>query len=201
MNEEVSFGYWLKQRRKYLDLTQDKLAQRVACATSTMQKIEAGKRRPSPEFAGRIADVLDVESDKRVAFIEFARGGRSPAVSELFHPPANLPAQLTPLIGREHDVAEVRKRLLRADTRLITLVGPPGIGKTRLSLQVASEVRGRFVDGVFFVPLAPVTDLDLVAPTIAQTLGLKESGRHTPIDHLCDYLRFKFMLLVLDNFE
>lgn len=201
MNEEISFGYWLKQRRKGLDLTQDEMAGRVGCTTSMLQKIEAGRRRPSPEFAGRLVEILDIEPDKRLAFVEFARGSQTLAVYELFRPPANLPAQSTPFIGREQDVADVRQRLLRDDTRLVTLVGPPGIGKTRLSLQVAAEVRDRFADGVFFIPLAPVTDPDLVAPTIGQILGLKESGRLTPMDHLCDYLRFRLMLLVLDNFE
>lgn len=201
MNEEISFGYWLKQRRKGLDLTQDEMAGRVGCTTSMLQKIEAGRRRPSPEFAGRLAEILDIEPDKRLAFVEFARGSQTLAVYELFRPPANLPAQSTPFIGREQDVTDVRQRLLRDDTRLITLVGPPGIGKTRLSLQVAAEVRDRFADGVFFIPLAPVTDPDLVAPTIGQILGLKEGGRLAPMDHLCDYLRFRLMLLVLDNFE
>lgn len=159
MNEEISFGYWLKQRRKGLDLTQDEMAGRVGCTTSMLQKIEAGRRRPSPEFAGRLVEILDIEPDKRLAFVEFARGSQTLAVYELFRPPANLPAQSTPFIGREQDVADVRQRLLRDDTRLVTLVGPPGIGKTRLSLQVAAEVRDRFADGVFFIPLAPVEGL------------------------------------------
>jgi predicted ATPase/DNA-binding XRE family transcriptional regulator len=201
MKDEVSFGYWLKQRRKGLDLTQGQMAHQVGCAISTLQKIEADRRRPSPEFAGRLADILGVESVKRPAFVEFARGGQALAVYELFRPPSNLPAQSTPLIGRKCDVANVRKRLLRDDTRLVTLVGPPGIGKTRLSLQVAADVRDRFDDGVFFIPLAPVTDPDLVAPTISQTLGLKDSGRLTQTDHLCDHLKFRVVLLVLDNFE
>ncbi len=201
MKEEFAFGHWLKQRRKRLDLTQEKLAGRIGCATSTLQKIEAGKRRPSRDFAGRIAAVLNVEPDKRPAFIAFARGSQEILVYELFLPPANLPAPATPLIGRKAEVADVCKRLLREETRLITLVGPPGVGKTRLSLQVASEVRHRFDDGVFFVPLAAITDTDLLAPTIARTLGLKESGHRAPSGHLCDYLRFKLMLLVLDNFE
>jgi predicted ATPase/DNA-binding XRE family transcriptional regulator len=201
MDEEVSFGYWLKQRRDRLDLTQDQFARQVGCATSTLQKIEAGRRRPSPEFAGRLAIILRVEPDKRPAFVEFARGGQELAGYELFRPPTNLPAGSTPLIGREDDVANVRRRLMRDDTRLVTLVGPPGIGKTRLSLQVAAEVRDRFDDGVYFVPLAPVSDRDLVTPAIVKILGLRESAHRAPVDRLCHYLRFRRMLLVLDNFE
>jgi predicted ATPase/DNA-binding XRE family transcriptional regulator/tetratricopeptide (TPR) repeat protein len=201
MKEEITFGHWLKQRRKGLDLTQENLAGQIGCATSTLQKIEADERRPSRDFAIRIAKVLKVEPEKRQAFVAFARGSQDLQVRELFLPPANLPAPPTPLIGRQAEVAVVCNRLLREDTRLITLIGPPGVGKTRLSLQVASEVRHRFDDGVFFVPLAAITDADLLAPTIARTLGLSESGHRSPGDHLCDYLRYMLLLLVLDNFE
>ncbi len=201
MKGEVPFGRWLQRRRKELDLTQDELALQIGCATSTLQKMEAGRRRPSPEFAGRLAEILDVDLDKRQAFIRFARGSANPAVFDLFRPPTNLPAQSTPLIGREEDVAAVRQRLLNDDTRLVTLVGPPGIGKTRLSLEVAAEARDHFQDGVYFVPLAPVTDVSLIAPAIIRALNLRLNGRVPPLDYLCGYLRFKRMLLLLDNFE
>jgi predicted ATPase/DNA-binding XRE family transcriptional regulator/Tfp pilus assembly protein PilF len=201
MKEEIAFGNWLKQGRKRLDLTQLKLADQIGCAISTLQKIENSERQPSREFARRIAEVLNVAPVDLPAFIAFARGSQDLRVCELFLPPTNLPAAPTPLIGREAEVADVCKRLLRQETRLITLLGPPGVGKTRLSLQVASEVRPCFDDGVFFVPLAAITDSDLFAPSIARTLGLKDSGHRAPVDHLCDYLRLKKMLLVLDNFE
>lgn len=201
MKEEISFGHWLKQRRKGLDLTQEELAGRIGCATSTLQKIEAGKRKPSSDFARRIAEILKIKPDEQPAFIAFARGKQDVLVRELFLPPANLPIPPTPLIGRNEEVADVCKRLLREDTRLITLTGAPGVGKTRLSIQVAHEVRHCFDDGVFFVPLAAITDADLIAPNIARTLGLSKSGHRSPADHLCDYLRYKIMLLVLDNFE
>jgi predicted ATPase len=83
-------------------------------------------------------------------------------------------------------------RLMRDDTRLVTLVGPPGIGKTRLSLAVAADVRDCFDDGVFFVALAPA---------VAQALGLKETTRQAPLDQLIHSLRDKLILLVIDNFE
>src|SRR5215203_7358885 len=84
--------------------------------------------------------------------------------------PNNLPAQLAPLIGRDKEVEAVCRLLKEAHTRLLTLVGPGGVGKTRLALQVAMETLGEFDDGVYFVELASITEADLVVPTIATTL-------------------------------
>ena len=113
----------------------------------------------------------------------------------------NLPVPLTPLVGREREVEAARGRLLRRDVRLLTLTGPGGIGKTRLALQVAADVLDEFRDGVFFVPLAPVSDPGLVPPTIAQALGMRESGGRPLAESLKDYLRDRAVLLVLDNVE
>ena len=113
----------------------------------------------------------------------------------------NLPVQLTPLIGREREVAAVGHLLQRQEVRLLTLTGPGGIGKTRLGLQVAAELTGEFSDGVFFVNLAPLIDPELVVPTIAQALGLKEAAGQPPLDLVSISLREKELLLLLDNFE
>ncbi|MBA2450883.1 MAG: adenylate/guanylate cyclase domain-containing protein, partial [Chloroflexi bacterium] len=115
--------------------------------------------------------------------------------------PNNLPIQATPFVGREHEVAAVREQLLCPEVRVLTLTGPGGTGKTRLSLQVAAELVDDFEDGVFFVPLAPTSDPTLVAATIAQALGLQEAEGRPLLDILKDYLRDKHPLLVLDNFE
>ncbi len=82
----------------------------------------------------------------------------------------SLPAQLTPLIGRRQEVAEVWALLQRPEVRLVTLTGIGGVGKTRLSLQVATDLLDDYPDGVCFVPLAPISDPDLVVPALAQTL-------------------------------
>ncbi len=114
-------------------------------------------------------------------------------------PPTNLPVQLTSFVGRSRELSEVKQLLSQG--RLLTLTGPSGSGKTRLALQVATELRGQFPDGVFFVPLAPVTDPALVASTIAQTLGLPETPGRSVVDTLKDDLRGQSALLLLDNFE
>jgi hypothetical protein len=113
----------------------------------------------------------------------------------------NLPAQATSLVGRELEVAQVCALLRRPDTRIVTLSGPGGAGKTRLGLQVAAELFDDFADGVFFVALAPLADPSLLLATIAQALGLR-SGEHLPLaDQLKAFLRERQLLLLLDNFE
>jgi predicted ATPase/serine/threonine protein kinase/DNA-binding CsgD family transcriptional regulator len=113
----------------------------------------------------------------------------------------NLPAQPSPLIGREQEIQAVYTLLGQPEVRLVTLTGPGGVGKTRLGLQVATDLLDDFPDGVRFIPLAPISDPDLVIPTIAQTLGIKEAGERPLLDLLQSFLRDKYLLLLLDNFE
>src|SRR5260370_34563866 len=93
----------------------------------------------------------------------------------------NLPGQLTPLIGRAQEIQAVCSLLRQPAVRLVTLTGPGGDGKTRLGLQVATELVDDFDDGVCFAPLAPISDPDLVAPTLARVLGLTEADDHAPL--------------------
>ena len=115
--------------------------------------------------------------------------------------PNNLPAQLTPLIGREREVDAVAQRLRREGIRLMTLIGPGGVGKTRLSLQVAATLLSFFKDGIFFVGLAPIRDPSLLLSTIGHTLGIGEVGARSLLESTISYLHEKEMLLILDNFE
>jgi predicted ATPase/class 3 adenylate cyclase len=122
-----------------------------------------------------------------------------PPVRSLDRTPNNLPVQVTTFIGREHEIAQGLSLLDGA--RLLTLTGPGGTGKTRLSLQLAAESAPRFPDGAFWVPLAPISDPELVPSTIAHSLGVQVSGKEAPLDRVVEHVRGKRMLLVLDNFE
>jgi predicted ATPase/DNA-binding winged helix-turn-helix (wHTH) protein len=112
---------------------------------------------------------------------------------------SNLPAALTSFVGRERELAEIKRLLPRSG--LLTLVGAGGIGKTRLALEVAAEVIDAFRDGVWFVDLAPLTASSQVTSAAAQVLGARESTEKPPIDVLCAYLKRRQLLLMLDNCE
>ncbi|TMD99437.1 MAG: hypothetical protein E6I80_28030, partial [Chloroflexi bacterium] len=112
-----------------------------------------------------------------------------------------LPHPLTPLFGREEVQEAVRTRLARPRVRMLTLTGAPGVGKTRLALAFASDVLEEFTHGVCFVPLAPISDPDLVISAIAHALGLQEHGKRPLFEYLSAFLRTKQLLLLLDNFE
>ena len=207
MNETLSSGAWMKRRRRELGLTQEALAERAGCSWETVRKIEAGTLRPSRQLAELLAIQLAVPAAERADFVRWLRATPLPAGEEQHRPAAplahtrNLPLVPTSLIGRATEVARLRRLLQQFEVRLVTLVGPPGIGKTRLALAVAASLRDEFADGVWFVELAPLTDAGLVLPAIAGTLGVTEDDKQMLRDKLLEYLHEKQVLLVLDNFE
>jgi predicted ATPase/DNA-binding XRE family transcriptional regulator len=206
-----SFGYWLKRRRKALDLTQAELASQVGCSAAAIRKLEAEERRPSVQIVERLAEIFNIPQNEQVTFLRFARGDwtltpsesieDSPWRTSTISPRSNLPASPTALIGREQEIAKLSEYLFNPSIRLITLIGPPGIGKTRLSIQAARVTLPNFSDGVFFVALAPLEDPNLLAPTIVQTLGFVERESKSPVERLKDGIGGKHILLVLDNLE
>jgi predicted ATPase/DNA-binding XRE family transcriptional regulator len=213
MGNALSFGAWVRQRRREQEWTQEALAVQVGCSPALIRKIEAGERRPSRQVAELLVERLAAAPDEAATMLRLARqdlrgpevAGVAPAPPEPdpvpAPPPTNLPTMLTPLLGRAPEVAAVRAYLAGPEVRLLTLTGPPGIGKTRLSLEVAGDLRDHFPDGVFFVGLAPISDPALVGATVAQTLGIQEAGSRRLQANLVQYLRDKRLLLVLDNFE
>jgi predicted ATPase/transcriptional regulator with XRE-family HTH domain len=215
--ESIPFGLLLKRQRRARDLTQEELAQQLGCASVTLHKIETGERRPSKQILERLAAILSLPPAEQPAFMAYARavypGGAPPPGGAAPEAPGsapwrrpdvharndNLPLQLTTLIGREREIVEVGSLL--GTTRLLTVTGSGGAGKTRLSLEVAAEALDTFKDGVWFVALAPLSDPGLIPDTVAEVLGLRNEQGRPLIETLLAHLHGKQLLLILDNCE
>src|SRR5512135_1608227 len=210
-----TFGEWLRQQRTHLKLTREQFAERVGCSVALLRKIEDGERRPSTQIAELIANSLNIPEADRATFVRVARGElnieRLPAVlkpsttstATALPTRNNLPVLPTPLIGRQREVEELRQLLRDPHCRLLTLVGPGGIGKTRLAIETASHVQAAFAEGVYFVPLAPVNSTRLIVPVTADALGFafQSASSAEPKTQLFNYLKEKQALLVVDNLE
>jgi predicted ATPase/transcriptional regulator with XRE-family HTH domain len=218
------FGHWLRRQRKALDLTQEQVAQGVGCSSKTIEKIEGGTRRPSRQVAELLATFFSIPADEQASFVTFARSQTSgvaaalstesylPASSEtdpsarsqeplLSVPPGNLPASPNAFIGRQQEKDRGRFYLRRHGVRLLTLTGPPGIGKSRLALELASSLANDFEGGTYLVRLAPINDHNMLASAIAGVLGVSESSREPPMRTVIRSLHGKRTLILLDNFE
>jgi predicted ATPase/Tfp pilus assembly protein PilF/DNA-binding XRE family transcriptional regulator len=208
---ELSFGEWLKRRRKAAGLTQQQLALQISCSTSALKKLEANVRRPSSQIVDQLSKFFNIRQEEQTAFLRFARGDWRSVPTEIKEdtpwrpstksPRSNLPASISLLVGREQAIADIRDYLSKEDIRLVTLIGPPGIGKTRLSIETARTELSKFPDGVFFVALAPLEDPSLIALTIVQALGFVETKNISVRQQLVDDIGGKQMLIVLDNCE
>jgi predicted ATPase/DNA-binding XRE family transcriptional regulator len=202
MPESISFGTWLRQKRRSLDLTQKAFADQIGCAEITVRRMEADGYKPSRELALTLFEKLGIPEPERSQWISFARGMSSlpgKSIPRPNKPTSNLPVSLTSFIGREKEQQEVVGLIDKR--RLMTLIGSGGVGKTRLSLKVGEQVLANYDDGVWFVELAPILDPLLVPRTVAIALGLPDEPQRPIIDMLCDYLREKKMLIILDNCE
>jgi len=208
-----TFGEWLQQQRRQRRLTRDEFAKRVGCSVSALQKIEYGERRPSTQIAELMANCLDVPLEERSIFVRVARGelstdrllSESKPIATLNNSSlkTNLPIFPTPLIGRQREMEDLIRLLRDLHCRILTLVGPGGIGKTRLAIETATQLENDFADGVYFVPLVSVNSSRLLIPVIADSIGFNfQSAIPTdPKNQLLNYLKEKHILLLVDNFE
>lgn len=220
------FSQLLKRLREEQDLTQEALAEQVGCSVATISAFERGRRRPSRAMADRLGAILAVAPGELPEFLRLARTASGPSAEQadaeggvddlpgVAGPPVvarpsrhvRVPLPDTALIGRAMEVDDVCRYLHQPTCRLLTIIGPGGIGKTSLARQVAATVaadtqRFPFADGVVFVSLAQVMAPEHVASTIADALGIVLAGERTPDEALLDVLRERELLLVLDNLE
>src|SRR5215216_1596158 len=206
-----NFGELLRYLRERAELSQREMALQVGYHYSYMSRVEKNERLPdSATLMARFIPALGLENEPRwterllrlAASEEKTLTPRKSGLSSASHPaktdsaflilesPLNsLPLSLTPLLGREKEVETVTKLLSRFDVRLVTLVGPPGVGKTRLAIHVANEVAGMFAHGAVFVDLAPLNDPREMLVALANVLGIAESAGDPLINRLIGGLR------------
>jgi len=206
MSDHSLFRSWLKRQRAKRGLTQETLGELVGYSVQTIRKIEVGYRRPSLQLAFRLAEVLQLPPEEQEAWMSAARAVAEPDDLEESPTPGptasihTLPAYLTPFVGREREQAELAGLLSRPDCRLVTLLGPGGVGKTRLAVELGRTIAG-FADGVTFVSLASTAAHTGIVPAIADALSFAFSGTADPFKQLLTYLRERRVLLILDNLE
>ncbi len=201
-----SFGEWVKSRRRKLDLTQVELGKRAGCSAAAIRKVEADERKPSRDLALSLSRALEIPDVDRETFLLMARGvftdKRPGAVVETrLSVPNNLPALLTSTIDRSNDLTAVSSLIRDKTIHLVTLIGPPGIGKTRLSIQSGTDLLPDFPDGVWFVDLAEMENAEFFAATVSRSLEFLKQLPSPGLSQLIAGIKDRKLLLILDNFE
>jgi len=212
VQESTSFARALRQHRVAAGLTQEALAERSGLGIRSIQGLEGGESRPRRETLRRLIDALRLSSEHTSELARVGQpgprrrqdvsttadasrhgGGSKPATRR------NLPVQLTSFVGREDALIELRERM--RTTRLLTLTGTGGCGKTRLALQVASSTIDEYPDGVWLVELAGLSEVELVDQSVATVVAVREVAGQAIRATLLAALRSRNLLLVLDNCE
>ena len=167
-------------------------------------EIRADLQRLRRDSDSGYAAFAEVDDEEKPALKSTRWVGAGATAEQVQTRPSNLPVPRTGFVGREREAAATKELLLRQDVRLVTVTGPGGIGKTRLSVEVANGLSEWFPGGIYFVPLSPLSDSSLIASVIVQTLGMRETGGQSPLEILKknfqDSLRAP-MLFLMDNFE
>ena len=218
----LNFGILLRYLRKRAELSQRELALHVGYHYSYMSRIENNEHIPDPAmlmarfvpalglekdpvWTQRLLELATADEEGRTASAESKSSSLEPITdsdtSDLESPPSLFPVSLTPLLGRQKEVDTLLGLLSNGDVRLVTLIGPPGVGKTRLAVQTATEAAGMFAHGLKFIDLAALRDPDGFLPTLALHLEVNEIPGVPLITRMAQALRQKNLLLVLDNFE
>lgn len=205
-----SFGAQLAAYRSRSQRTQAEVADRAGCATNYVSKLEQGIRLPHISMAIRLADALELDGREREAFLDLVRRSKSSIIAGHF--PALVPAierpelmappvPLTPLIGRAADLATAAKLIRSGETRLLTITGVAGVGKTHFALTLAQELSPDFADGAVYLDLAARTSAAQLAPMIAQALGLAAGKAGPTPTKLATALRHRRLLFLLDTVD
>ena len=211
LDEVKPFGALLKQLRQRAGLTQELLGGAVGYGVAQISMLENGKRLPDPKIvAERFVIALHLEKEPQVAtrLVQLAHtaqlstpGHGQSALTTRLPRLSSLPNPLTPIEGRSRERVDLQQLLASGTSRLVTLVGPPGVGKTRLAIAVGQSVIDQFADGVWWIDLSSVTDPKHLIIAIAQGMRLTLPGTEPSLEQLKRSLQLKSSLIVLDNFE
>lgn len=210
-----TFSQWLRRLRTQRDLTQEALAELAFCSVQTIRAFENGKRRPSLELAKQLVAVLDVPAEHQETFVRLARTTLAAEADESAstHTPSAmapataaptsfaLPSITTPFIGRAAEINSLRHLLMHDHCRLVTIVGPGGMGKSRLALDLTATLAAQFADGAGFIPLAAISQVQHLPSTIASSLSIPLQGATDLQQQVNGWLATRHLLLTLDNFE
>jgi predicted ATPase/DNA-binding XRE family transcriptional regulator len=216
MSHPTSVSALVRHHRVAAGLSQEALSEKAGVSVRGLSDLERGRSRaPRLDTLNRLSEALGLDDAQRLALVQAsghlgaddqdetasdARATPKAPASGISKP--SLPTYLTSLVGREAEAAEVGRLLEQRTTRLLTLSGPGGVGKTRLAATVAANLSDAYPDGVIFIELASISDPDLVLSLIAQSLGIGERGDQSVLfDRVVLALREGQRLLVLDNFE